>query len=99
MGCKELTATEVYKKSVSSGIIGCFIAILCTQIVYLRVYMDSAICHWVCVSAVMDTLEWTATAALVQCYKVPYILIPRPPQTFCHGFMCNSYSLLRLKSN
>ncbi len=24
--------------------------------------MDSATCHWVCVSAVMDTMEWTAVA-------------------------------------
>ncbi len=97
MGCKELTATEVYKKSVSTGIVGCFIAIFCTQIVYLRVYMDSATCHWACVSAAIDTLEWTATAALVQCSKVQYRLILRPPQTFCLGF--NSYSLLRLKPN
>ncbi len=24
--------------------------------------MDCVTCHWVCVSAVMDTLEWTAVA-------------------------------------
>ncbi len=43
----------------------------CFQIVYLRVSMDSATRHWVCVSAMM---EWTA-AALVRCSKG---LVPRP---------------------
>ncbi len=38
---------------------------VCTRNVYLRVSMDNATCHWVCVSAVMDTLEWTAVAKVV----------------------------------
>ncbi len=29
---------------------------------YLRVFMDSATCHWVRVSAMVDTLEWIAAA-------------------------------------
>ncbi len=42
---------------------------VCFQNVYLRVLMDSATCHWVCVSAVMDTPEWTAVAKVdILCY-------------------------------
>ncbi len=59
-----LTTSEVYWFSLSAF----------RFIVYLHVSMDSATCHWVCVSAVMDTAEWTAVA------KVDMLLnLDKPP--------------------
>ncbi len=57
-----VTGAEVYEVCCSSGIGNCFIIFVYNQIVYLRVSMDNVTCHWVRVSAMMDTLELTAAA-------------------------------------
>ncbi len=52
--------------------------------------MDSATCHWVCVSAVMDTLEWIAVTKvhMFHYYLSPAKQVGLASQTYSFTSVC-----------